>query len=77
VLYELTPNAHIWPHSLNAGIRCSPNYIYLVINHIGTNSGGLDFINHCTFLECYFTIYDTPISRIEFVATSTTYTTTN
>ncbi|KAK0450505.1 acid protease [Desarmillaria tabescens] len=76
--YELTPNAQIWPRSLNTAIGGSPNDTYLIVNDIGHNSGqGLDFINGYTFLERYYTIYDTANSRIGFAATSTTNATTN
>ncbi|KAK0208931.1 hypothetical protein DFS33DRAFT_1254224, partial [Desarmillaria ectypa] len=77
VSYELTPNAQIWPRSLNTAIGGSSSAVYLM-NDIGTNSGeGLDFINGYTFLECYYTIFDTANSRIGFATTSQTHTTTN
>ncbi|KAK0208939.1 aspartic peptidase A1 [Desarmillaria ectypa] len=78
VSYELTPNAQIWPRSLNTAIGGSASAIYLIVNDIGTNSGeGLDFINGYTFLERYYTIFDTANSRIGFVATAQTRATTN
>jgi saccharopepsin len=49
--YDLTPNAQIWPRSLNADIGGSSDSIYLIVSDIGSNSGsGLDFINGYTFL---------------------------
>ena len=43
--YELTPNAQIWPRSLNATIGGVPGKIYLVVADMGSLSGsGLDFI---------------------------------
>ncbi|KAK0481538.1 aspartic peptidase A1 [Armillaria novae-zelandiae] len=58
VSYELTPNAQIWPRSLNTDIGGSSSAIYLIVNDIGTNSGeGLDFINGYTFLERFYTIF--------------------
>ncbi|KAG7452252.1 aspartic protease [Guyanagaster necrorhizus] len=78
VSYELTPNAQIWPRSLNTDIGGSSSAIYLIVNDLGTNSGeGLDFINGYTFLERYYTIFDTANSRIGFAATSNTDATTN
>ncbi|PBK76622.1 family A1 protease [Armillaria solidipes] len=78
VSYELTPNAQIWPRSLNTDIGGSSSAIYLIVNDIGTNSGeGLDFINGYTFLERFYTIFDTANSRIGFAKTSQTTATTN
>ncbi|KAK0233810.1 aspartic peptidase A1 [Armillaria fumosa] len=78
VSYELTPNAQIWPRSLNTDIGGSSSAIYLIVNDIGTNSGeGLDFINGYTFLERYYTVFDTANSRIGFATTAQTAATTN
>ncbi|KAK0466333.1 aspartic peptidase A1 [Desarmillaria tabescens] len=78
VSYELTPNAQIWPRSLNTAIGGSSSAVYLIVNDIGTNTGeGLDFINGYTFLERYYTIFDTANSRVGFAATSQTDATTN
>ena len=44
--YELTPNAQIWPRSLNSELGGNDGDIYLVAANNGTKSGsGLDFIN--------------------------------
>lgn len=49
--YELSPNAQIWPRSLNHVIGGHSEYIYLIVADIGTTSmSGLDFINGYTFL---------------------------
>lgn len=49
--YSLTPNAQIWPRSLNADIGGDSNNIYLVVSDLGSNSGsGLDFVNGYSFL---------------------------
>jgi len=51
VSYELTPNAQIWPRSLNTAIGGTADSIYLIIADIGSNSGsGQDFINGYCFL---------------------------
>jgi saccharopepsin len=51
VTYELTPNAQIWPRSLNTDIGGTSDGIYLVVADIGSNSGsGLDFANGYCFL---------------------------
>jgi len=49
--YDLSPNAQIWPRSLNSAIGGRSDGIYLVISDIGTPSGsGMDFVNGYTFL---------------------------
>ncbi|KAG6898540.1 hypothetical protein C0993_006100, partial [Termitomyces sp. T159_Od127] len=59
VNFELTPNAQLWPRALNTAIGGSNDSLYLIIADIGTPSGlGLDFINGYTFLERFYTSYD-------------------
>ncbi|KAH0829209.1 hypothetical protein J3R83DRAFT_2769 [Lanmaoa asiatica] len=49
--YDLTPNAQIWPCSLNSAIGGGSTSIYLIVNDIGSPSGsGFDFCNGYTFL---------------------------
>jgi len=51
VSYELTPNAQIWPRSLNTAIGGTADGIYLIVADIGSNAGsGLDFISGYCFL---------------------------
>ncbi|KAF8330509.1 aspartic peptidase domain-containing protein [Amanita rubescens] len=76
--FSLSPNAQIWPRSLNSAIGGTAGSIYLIVGDIGTISGlGLDFINGYTFLERYYTTYDTTNQRIGFAATPYTSATTN
>jgi len=76
--FSLSPNAQIWPRSLNSAIGGTAGSIYLIVGDIGTISGlGLDFINGYTFLERYYTTYDTANHRIGFAATPYTSATTN
>ncbi|KIJ58536.1 hypothetical protein HYDPIDRAFT_34065, partial [Hydnomerulius pinastri MD-312] len=76
--YDLTPNAQIWPRSLNSAIGGTSGNIYLVVSDIGTNSGsGLDFINGYTFLERYYSVFDTTNSQVGFATTGYTDATTN
>ncbi|KAG1810919.1 aspartic peptidase domain-containing protein [Suillus subaureus] len=71
--YGLTPNGQIWPRSLNTDIGGSSNNIYLVVNDIGSNSGtGLDFINGYSFLQRFYSVYDTTNHRVGFATTSST-----
>ncbi|KAG2360775.1 aspartic peptidase domain-containing protein, partial [Suillus spraguei] len=76
--YSLTPNAQIWPRSLNSYIGGRRGVIYLVVSDIGTPSGqGFDFINGYTFLQRFYSVYDTAKSRVGFAKTSFTDATTN
>lgn len=76
--YALTPNGQIWPRSLNTYIGGSTSYIYLVVNNLGSPSGqGLDFINGYTFLERFYSVFDTTNSRVGFATTAYTTATTN
>lgn len=76
--YSLTPNAQIWPRSLNTYLGGSSGAIYLIIHDIGTPSGqGFDFINSYTFLERFYSVFDTTNSRVGFAKTKFTDATTN
>ncbi|KAI0046631.1 aspartic peptidase A1 [Auriscalpium vulgare] len=76
--FELTANAQLWPRSLNTAIGGSASSIYLVVNDLGSNSGeGLDFINGYTFLERFYSVFDTTNKRVGFATTSFTTATTN
>ncbi|KAI6015052.1 aspartic peptidase domain-containing protein [Pisolithus orientalis] len=78
VTYTLTPNGQIWPRSLNTAIGGSASNIYLIVNDIGTNSGsGLDFINGQTFLERFYSVFDTASNRVGFATTPYTDATSN
>lgn len=76
--YSLTPNAQIWPRSLNTYLGGSSDAIYLIIHDIGTPSGqGFDFINSYTFLERFYSVFDTTNSRVGFAKTKFADATTN
>jgi hypothetical protein len=54
------------------------NTIFLVVNDIGTLSGtGLDFINGFTFLERFYTVYDSGNSEFGIAKTRFTFATSN
>ncbi|PFH52246.1 hypothetical protein AMATHDRAFT_46374 [Amanita thiersii Skay4041] len=75
---EVTPNAQIWPRNLNSAIGGSSSFVYLIVGDIGTPSGeGFDFINGYTFLERYYSVFDTANRRVGFAPTSFTTATTN
>ncbi|TFY81525.1 hypothetical protein EWM64_g2487 [Hericium alpestre] len=76
--FELTANAQAWPRSLNTAIGGTSNNVYLIVNDVGTPSGeGLDFINGFTFLERFYSVFDTANKRVGFATTSFTQATTN
>ncbi|KAG1820852.1 aspartic peptidase domain-containing protein [Suillus subaureus] len=78
VTYELTPNAQIWPRSLNTAINGTTDGIYLIVADNGSPSGsGLDFANGYCFLERFYSVYDTENSRVGFATTEYTDATTN
>ncbi|KAG9312008.1 acid protease [Chiua virens] len=75
---QLTPNAQIWPRSLNSVIGGDPDSIYLNIVNSGNPSGtGFDFILGLVFLERFYTVLDTTHQRIGFADTAYTYSTHN
>ncbi|KAG2142137.1 acid protease [Suillus cothurnatus] len=76
--YGLTPNGQIWPRSLNTDIGGSSDNIYLIVSNIGSNSGtGLDFINGYSFLQRFYSVFDTTNHRVGFATTSSTSATSN
>ncbi|CAK5284890.1 unnamed protein product [Mycena citricolor] len=78
VTRTLTPNAQIWPRSLNTAIGGTAGSIYLVVADLGTPSGqGLDFINGYTFLERFYSVFDTAGARVGFATTAFTTATSN
>ena len=78
VTFTLSANAQIWPRSLNTAIGGVAGNIYLIVTDNGSNSGsGLDFIAGQTFLERFYTVYDTANQRVGFATTPYTDATTN
>ncbi|KAJ3541124.1 hypothetical protein NM688_g6129 [Phlebia brevispora] len=76
--FTLTPNAQIWPRSLNTAIGGSASSIYLIVNNIGTPSGeGFDFIDGQVFLERFYAVFDTSNNRFGLATTSFTTATSN
>jgi len=76
--YEFTANAQIWPRALNSAVGGTSDFVYLIVSDIGTDSGvGLDFINGMTFLERFYTIYDTLGNQFGIARTPTTFANTN
>ncbi|KAJ3991904.1 family A1 protease [Lentinula boryana] len=73
--FSLTPNAQIWPRSLNTDIGGSASSIYLVVANLGKTCGeeaGFDFIDGYAFLERFYSVFDTTNNRVGFATTSFT-----
>ncbi|KIP11123.1 hypothetical protein PHLGIDRAFT_64293 [Phlebiopsis gigantea 11061_1 CR5-6] len=78
VTYELTANAQIWPRALNTAIGGTAGNVYLIVNSIGTPTGeGFDFINGMSFLERFYSVFDTTNKRVGFATTAATTSTSN
>lgn len=76
--FGLTPNAQIWPRSLNSFLGGSTDAIYLIVGNMGVPSGsGFDFINGQVFLERFYTVFDTTNQRFGIATTNYTTSTTN
>ncbi|EKM48656.1 uncharacterized protein PHACADRAFT_108504 [Phanerochaete carnosa HHB-10118-sp] len=76
--FEMTPNAQIWPRSQNVDIGGDPNSIYLIASDLGQPSGeGIDFVNGFTFLQRFYSVFDTDKTRVGFATTAFTHATTN
>lgn len=76
--FEFTANAQIWPRSLNTAIGGSTGDIYLVVGNLGSSTGqGLDFINGQTWLERFYSVYDTDKERVGIATTPFTRATSN
>ncbi len=76
--FGLTANGQIWPRSLNTAIGGTSGRIYLVVTDLGSKSGsGLDFIIGYTFLERFYSVYDTANQRVGLATTPFTTATTN
>ncbi|KAG2365298.1 aspartic peptidase domain-containing protein [Suillus spraguei] len=77
-IFSLSPNAQIWPRSLNHRSHAEKDDIYLIIKTLSMPTGaGLDFIIGWTFMQCFYTVLDRDNHKISFAMTSFTYATTN
>ena len=76
--FTLSANAQIWPRALNTDVGGEADKIYLIVGDSGSKTGsGLDFLYGMTFLERYYTVYDTANKRVGFATTSFTHATSN
>jgi hypothetical protein len=71
--YSMIPNAQMWPRSLNSNFGGNSDTIYLTVISTGTDFGeGFDFILGYSFLERFYSVYDTTNGRIGFATTDQT-----
>ncbi|KAJ3797904.1 family A1 protease [Lentinula aff. detonsa] len=75
--FSLTPNAQIWPRSLNTVIGGSTSSIYLVVANLGAEENEINFINGYVFLERFYSVFDTTNNRVGFATTPFTTANTN
>ncbi|KIK53702.1 hypothetical protein GYMLUDRAFT_49234 [Collybiopsis luxurians FD-317 M1] len=69
--YSLTPNAQIWPRSLNTAINGTEDGIYLVVGDagpLGTDPSAA-FTNGYVWLERFYSVYDSGNLRMGFATT--------
>ncbi|KAI0078071.1 aspartic proteinase precursor [Panus rudis PR-1116 ss-1] len=72
--FEFTANAQIWPRALNAAIGGTDDFVYLIVGDIGTPTGyGMDFIDGMSFLERFYSVYDTGNNEFAIATTQHTY----
>ncbi|KAG2357358.1 aspartic peptidase domain-containing protein [Suillus spraguei] len=78
-MISLTPDAQIWPRSLNTVIPGGVvGAIYLIVKDIEGRSGrGFDFILGYTFIQRFYTVFDSSRSLVGFASTPFTSATTN
>ncbi|KAJ7830267.1 aspartic peptidase domain-containing protein [Mycena leptocephala] len=78
IKHELTKNGQIWPRCMNETLGGQKDQIYLVFADMGHMSDpGLCGINGYTFLQRFYSVYDTTNCQIGFATTEHTMATTN
>ncbi|KAF7364898.1 Acid protease [Mycena venus] len=78
VQYALTKNAQIWPRSQNEQLGVPSDKICLIFASMGDmENPGLCFINGFTFLQRFYSVYDTTNNQVGFATTEHTMTETN
>ncbi len=76
--FKLTPNAQIWPRALNTIlVGGDTNSTYLVIQDLGRSFPGVGFICGMTFLERFYSVFDTGNGRVGLASTPFTNATIN
>ncbi|KAJ7791220.1 acid protease [Mycena olivaceomarginata] len=76
--YKLTPDAQTWPRSQNENLGVPKDAICLIFASMGDmENQGLDFINGYTFLQRFYSVYDTGNMQVGFATTKHTTSTSN
>lgn len=76
--FEFTSNAQIFPRVFNERIGGDNESIYLIVTDLGSPSGeGLDFINGLTFLQRFYTVYNSQTPSFGIATTPFTTAETN
>ncbi|THH06187.1 hypothetical protein EW145_g4261 [Phellinidium pouzarii] len=76
--FEFTKNAQTWPRALNTAIGGSAESIFLIVSSLGASSEeGFSFVNGFTFLERFYSVFDTTNNQVGFATTAHTDDTTN
>ncbi|KDR75540.1 hypothetical protein GALMADRAFT_97207 [Galerina marginata CBS 339.88] len=76
--FKLNADGQLWPRRLNTLIGGNSSAIYLIVGDLGVDSSfGLTFINGYSFLERFYSIYDSTNNRLGFATTAYTNSKTN
>ena len=80
-VFELTPNAQIWPRILNAALGGTAGSIYLVVSNFGDINPSVkvpgSFVLGVVFLERFYSVYDTGNRQVGLAKTPFTNATSN
>ncbi|KIK55674.1 hypothetical protein GYMLUDRAFT_248487 [Collybiopsis luxurians FD-317 M1] len=77
-IFSLTPNAQIFPRSLNIAIGGNANNIYLIVGNLGPEGEEpFNFVNGYAFLERFYSVYNTTNNRAGIATTPFTNSNTN
>ncbi|KIK55665.1 hypothetical protein GYMLUDRAFT_47631 [Collybiopsis luxurians FD-317 M1] len=76
--FSLTPNAQIFPRSLNTAIGGNADDIYLIVGNLGpSGEESYNFVNGYAFLERFYSVFDTANNQVGIATTPFTNATTN
>ncbi|EJC99838.1 acid protease [Fomitiporia mediterranea MF3/22] len=77
-MYEFTKDAQTWPRVLNADIGGTSDGIYLIVGDLGNIGGGtIGAINGATFMERFYTVFNSEENQVGFALTAHTFDETN
>ncbi|KAI0323807.1 aspartic proteinase from Irpex Lacteus [Cubamyces sp. BRFM 1775] len=77
-VFEFTANAQIWPRNLNTMIGGTDDFVYLIVNDLGRESGsGMDIVCGMMFLERFYAVFDIDNKHVGIANTQFTTSTVN